>query len=98
MHPCSVGVAHVDEHLRERIDLGRKLVQRTLLGNERAQQERGQHAIAGAGVAGCNDVSGLLTAQGVTTFAHGLQDVPVAHRCLNDVDVRRTHGAVQADV
>ena len=95
----AVHAAHVDEGLRQALDEGRQVGQRTagLLDHAR-DQERGQNAVAGGRVIAGDDVAGLLAAEAVAGCQHLLEHVAVAHAGLHGVDASLAHGNQQTQV
>src|SRR6202012_2789506 len=64
----------------------------------REQVQSGEHAVAGGGVLGQDDVTGLLAAQGVLPGQHGLEHVPVADQGLHHGDTGVVHGQPETEI
>src|SRR5215211_3669910 len=60
--------------------------------------QSGQYTVTGGGVLQHDHMSGLLAAEGESTREHGLQNVPVSHLGLFDVNPVTSHCLYEAQI
>ena len=95
----AVGVAHVLQDLRQRLEALAHLAHR-LAGADHHRQhlQRSHQAVAGGGEVRQHDVARLLAADVVAVLAHVLHDVAVADRRARQRQARALEVALQAEV
>ena len=95
----AVGIAHVLEDLRQRLEAVAHFAHRPANPLDDAEKlQRCDQAIAGSGVIRQDDVSGLLAANVVAVLAHMFENVAVADCCPDEVQAQAAEKALKPKV
>jgi hypothetical protein len=94
----AAAVAHVLEHLRQRLEAVADFRHRLVLFHHRQHLQRGDKAVAGRGVVGQDDVAGRLAADIVAVLAHVLEHVAVADRRAHQRKLQLLQMPLEAEI